>query len=359
MKKSVIFLLLFFSSLYILFSNELKGKDFLISENKKAFFNYYIIDENSKKIPAIEDGLLINSRIFIKDSTRRFYLRDSGKYVVTSTEDFLIIKWRVENLEFIESYNVREDYVDYSFTIKNLSEKGRLVGVYFIFDTYLGEGSGNHFIDSEGEVYTREISFQGFDIPSKIKSVNSNNQGMEFILPDSKDDKPDRVILGNWEQLSRSKKWPYIPNDGGLFSYGYYSINDSGLGLVYPSTSLNEGESTTHRFKLKFYSGIDDKTVVDVKIDEESKWSNEEVLEEIPAVAEEIKEPIDEIPEDNVILEEPVVEEVSDSIEPMDPEKEELLRMLEYVRKKKKGEDVSGYDFDEDYIMKKLSEVNE
>lgn len=363
MRRLLFFILLLLSVFSFTFSNELKGKNFLISQKRKAFLDFSVIDENSTVIPVLDNGILVNSRIFVKDSNRRFYLRENGKYAVKLAKDSYVLKWRVDQLEIIESYFLNSDGVDYTVEIKNKSNKGRLVGIYFIYDTYLGEKNGKHFIDSEGEVYTREKSFQGFNIPRSIKSINDNNQGLEFIFPEEKNKKPDRVILGNWEQLSRSKKWPYIPNDGSRFSYGYYSINDSGLGLVYPSTSLITGESVIHGFKIKFYSGItlQKKEIV---TEDDSKWNKEEpVVEDVVVDEAVVVEP--EVIEDEALeslpIEQPevIVEQNDTEIKPLNPEKEELLRMLEYVRKKRSGEDVTGYDFDEDYIIEKLKEINE
>ncbi len=390
MNKRVPVVLLLISLLSTLIGEDfsLKGENYLISETKKGYLDFSIVGLNGKTVPVLDSGTYLNSRIYIKDSDKRFYLRDQARYVVNITKSQLIIKWRVLTLDIIESYTKSNNGVLYNIEVNNRTDKDRNVGVYLMFDTYLGEEEKDHFVVDDYKVINREKVYHFGDIPQSLKSINSLGQGIEFRFRDENTTTPDDLILGNWEQLARSKKWPYNPKDGSFFSYGYYSVNDSGVGVVYSSKSVPAEDNIEYSFNINFISE-QVKTVEEVEVKvkevtEESKWDHKEfsepkdtpIIEDVPTVNEStvfLEEENISVEEENISVEEEtdiVIEETKTevfkseeiSIEEdniIDPEKEELMRMLEYIQKKKNGEDVSGYDFDEGYIMKKLKERNE
>lgn len=351
----------------------LDGLDFGITETKDGFIDIYQIDDNGNKISILDTGLNMNSRIFIKDSDKRFYLREQGRYVVNVSKDTFIIKWRVDTLDVIEKYTKTDIGFEYKISLKNRTDKDRNIGVYLMFDTYLGESDNNHFIIENYKIIKNEKTYNGSEIPLSIISKNAREQFVEFRLMDN-NFIPDELILGNWDRLAYSKKWPYKPKDGSMFSYGYYSINDSGIGIVYNGININPGKDLSYTFNINLSqnSAIIDESFKKEELQEKKKkWINlervdskEEDIAEVEIIKKSLVSDV-EIAEETTMdntdatLDDKVIEPVGSDIKSVDTDKEELLQMLDYIQKKKRGEDVSEYDFDEEYILKKLKERNE
>lgn len=414
--------------------NDLYG----IEESKKGYFDIFVLDENGDHVYLLDSGRYLNSRIFIKDGDKRFFLRERGEYVVNISENTFQIKWRVDSLEVIEDFYLVKDGFRYVITIKNRTEVSRNVGLYIMYDTVLGEESKNHFLIDDYKIINRERIYRNTEIPQSIKSENERRQGVDFRFMEN-ENIPDSIILGNWDRLAFSKKWPYIPKEGGHFSYGYYSINDSGIGVVFNGVNLNPDDKIVYSYSILPYFTREVEVAEPVVKEKKKKWffdtSDDEVEPEVtedPTVTEEsevIEEP--EVTEEPEIIEDktekPVVpegvvdtaadmdtsESIPDSVEPSEPtsvdniptpeettaddvdtpvtsaaeipdnvyipgeieeipeepaptleddtdvEKDELLLMLEYIQKKKRGEDVSEYDFTEEDILKRLNNNNE
>lgn len=340
----------------------LQSSNFGIKETNKGYLDYYVIDENNNHFSLLDNGYFINSRIYIKDSDRRFYLRDQGEYSISIKENTFNIKWRVKTLEINEKYTKNELGFLYNIDIRNKTDKDRNVGVYLIYDTFLGEEEKNHFIIDDNKIIKREKIFEGTEIPISLISKDARNNVLEFRFLDNSEYKPDSVILGNWDKLAYSKKWPYKPNNGSMFSNGYYSINDSGLGVVYNGVIIPKNKSINYEFQINFKleKQIESKAIKEVKPKKDKKvWvkSEEPVIEEPKEIIVEVQ------PEVINIESNPNDKDESDIIgvptKVVNTDKEDLLRMLEYIQKKRKGEDVSEYDFDEKYILEKLKERNE
>ncbi len=380
MKLKYLLLLIVLSTYTFSQTLSLDGLDFGISETKDGYIDLYQIDVNGKKTSVLDTGLYMNSRIFIKDSDRRFYLRDQGKYVVSVNTDSFIIKWRVETLDVTEKYTKTDIGFEYSINLKNRTDKDRNIGVYLMFDTYLGENDNNHYIIENYKIIKNEKTYNGSEIPLSIISKNSRDQFVEFRLMDNKAFIPDELILGNWDRLAYSKKWPYKPKDGSKFSYGYYSINDSAIGVLYNGININPGKDVSYAFNINLSQNsaiIIETSEKEEPQEKKKKWIN---LERVDSTKDEtlvdefVKPETEDIPEvdgvkndENIIpliLDSETEDEINiDNTEPIimsaEAEREELLQMLDYIQKKKKGEDVSEYDFDEEYILKKLKERNE
>lgn len=359
----VCFIFLSLSMSLSLFSKEVnfEGNHFLISETGKGYFNYFVYDKNNNPVPSLESGSLVNNRIFIRDEGENYYLRSVADFKHEITSDSLVLIWETKALKVTEKYSLLNEGVNYSVKVENKTGWARSVGVYLIYNTYLGESDKNHFIVEDHIRIRREKLYEYDEIPLSLKSVNSSDIGLEFRFGDENTTRPDKVVLGNWERLARSKKWPYIPRAEAAFSYGFYSINDSAVGIVYNVKKIKPLSSIEHSYNMFFITNMEVDTKVDIPV-EPVEQEIEEVEEALPL----LDEP--EVEETDVIMEEPLdivlpVVELEDVVieddKPLDPEREELLRMLDFIQKKKRGEDVSGYDFDENYIIEKFKEKNE
>ncbi|QEN05808.1 hypothetical protein EW093_14220 [Thiospirochaeta perfilievii] len=448
--KSKIFLLYLLITISLFSeSNILENSSFGIKESRDGYIDLYLKGKSSEITTVLDSVNYLNSRIYIKDSDKRFYLRDKSKFAITVSENQFEIKWRSDSADVIEIYKINNLGFDYSIELINRTDVNRNFGIYLMYDTYFGEDSHEHFIVNDDKIVKYEKTYNNLEVPFSIKSKNEREQFIEFRLTDKGFTKPDSVILGNWDRLAFSKKWPYIPKAGGLFSYGYYSINDSGIGLVFNGQYIEPNESVVFKFGINLVSNkivnkekttivkekkwitlerendlqADDKVVEDNVVEDNIVEDNivednivednivednivednivednivednivednivednivednivednivednivEDNIVEDNIVEDNIVE--DNIVEDNIvednIVEDNIVEDniVEDNIvenKKIKTDKEELLLMLEYIQKKKRGEDVSGYNFNEDDILEKLKERNE
>ncbi|MBN2617561.1 MAG: hypothetical protein JXR64_04540 [Spirochaetales bacterium] len=347
-----------------LFSNEniLQGERFGISESRKGYLNYIIYNDLNQEKYLLDSGIYLNSRIYIKDGDKRFFLRNNSEYKITVTDVDYRIKWRNDKIEIEEKYSLVDTGYLYTISILNKSPNIKNIGLFLTYDTILGEESGNHFLIDDYKIINRERAYKSSEIPLSIKSIDKLNEGLEFRVMDISGMEPDQVILGNWDRLAFSKLWPYTPKEDGLFSYGYYSINDSGIGIFFNGTNIKPGDTLTKSFKMNF---IVAEPVADIKANEpsdEKEWKKtpDVITEPEPEIVPEILPDVSPELETETETTPVIIPDVNSEPEPiLDPEAEELKKMLEYIQKKKRGEDVSEYDFDEKYIIEKLKERND
>ena len=331
---------------YFLFSENLflNSESFGICETKKGYVDIYIINDNGTRTSVLDSGSFLNSRIYIKDGDRRFYLRNKAEYVVNVYKDTFNIKWRTDNVIIDESYKLTKTGFLYSIKLTNRSLKERSIGAIIMYDTFFGEDDNKHFLINNDEIIFRQKSYSSRDIPKIIRSENNRNQFVELNFAYDGLDLPDEIILGNWDRLAFSQKWPFKPITNSIFSYGFYSINDSAIGIVYNGRYLKSNSA----IEYSFYMNLVDDVKVDIKtevttITNTKKWSKTSNKD-------------DSIVDDSIVDDSIVDDSISlDSLS----KKEELKIMLEYIQKKKNGEDVSKYNFDEKYILEKLKEINE
>lgn len=252
MKSYFIIILILLS--FSIFSEDQKPikKSIDITETKKGYISFNIVSDKNEVVHLLDNGLYLNSRIYIKDADRRFFLRETAKYSVLKTEKSIQFKWRILTLDIIETYTKNETGYLYEINVKNRTDKDRNIGVYLMYDTYLGEESGDHFLIEDYKIIKREKSYFGEEIPNSIKSQNETGLGLEFRFMDSKTISPSRVLLANWDRIAYSKKWPYNLKDGGMFSHGYYSINDSAIAVLYSGINVAGSESITYDFNINF-----------------------------------------------------------------------------------------------------------
>lgn len=356
MRKLPVLLLLFIHSFLYCDDISTPEIEYKIQSTSKGFFNISIIYDEKNHIALFDNGIDENSRIFINDSGTTISLRDIKPSSIKTLNGGLEIKWILNGTVITESFIKENDGFLYSISYINSTKELRNVSVSLLYDTYLGEKGKKHFIIDNFKTIKHENNYLNQNIPKSIKSVNNDGFGIEYSFNEKNYSLPNQVILGNWDRLSNSKNKLYTPTNGGSFSYGYYSINDSGIGIVYPTVGILPNKELLYSFKLNIIYPKSD--ISEVKPKANTTDSIEEVIEDV-----DIKSNIN--PTDTIqdVTEDEEIELKDDNdennIKTSDTSEEELNKMLEYIQKKKRGEDVSEYDFDEDYIIMKLKEINE
>lgn len=139
------------------------------------------------------------------------------------------------------------DAVRVTLEITNTADADNTVGAKYIFDTYLGEKSGNHFQVQGMEKITSETAFKPDSAKFSILSSSPDTQGHDavgfFVLLDGEGvTSVDEVVLANWKRLNESP-WKYEVNPKRNFNLLPYSINDSAISLLYRERPLKTGET--------------------------------------------------------------------------------------------------------------------
>jgi len=135
-----------------------------------------------------------------------------------------------------------------SYEAKNIGPRDLKLALKQIWDTYLGEKSGLHFITNNIARFDSETIFQGDTMVSFLVSPGES-ASLGLLLDQLA--RPDLVIVANWKRLADSV-WSYETLTRG-FSLSPYSINDSALGLYWNEIILKSGDS--HVFTHYLLSG--------------------------------------------------------------------------------------------------------
>ncbi len=225
----------------------------IIHEDSGSFSAYYLDDINSGKyIPLLFEkdpettilSIMVNNKIYKMGSSSGFSKDISstpggGKIVWESsaikvTEDFSFLK---------SNGSALSDGFKITISIDNISDQNSLIGITYLFDTYLGEDQNAHFILNTGESISSEDSylsnFPNFWIsPSK----NTNIMGLQGMVRGPGITVPDKIIFSNWKRL-KDNIWNFQVKKSRNFNLIPYSINDSAISVIYEPIRVSSNSS--------------------------------------------------------------------------------------------------------------------
>jgi hypothetical protein len=126
--------------------------------------------------------------------------------------------------------------------VDNVAEEAQTIAVRLLFDTYLGEASGTHFITSANAMVAREASLNtpvggSYWISPFIDSATGD--GLLSLTDSLYVTQPEAVVFANWKRLFEAN-WEYrsLPNLD--FNYQPYSFNDSAVCQYYPKMKVEK-----------------------------------------------------------------------------------------------------------------------
>ena len=248
----------------------------IIHEDSGSFTAYYLDDINSGKyIPLLFEkdpetsilSIIIDNKIYKMGNssgfTKEVYSTPTGGKIVWEskfmkvTEDFSFLKSNESSLS---------DGFKITISIDNISEQNNLIGIAYLFDTYLGEDQNSHFIMDTGKAVTAEDSYLSNFPNSWISpSSNTNMLGLQGMIRGPGITVPDKIIFANWKrlqgnllnfQVKKSRNFNLIP----------YSINDSAVSVIYEPIRVSSNSSREvvialggyNKSSFKVTSGIED-----------------------------------------------------------------------------------------------------
>ena len=255
MKKLITTICILLSSIILLNALDVVDGRMKISVNEDngRFSVFYLEDVNENKYLSLlykEDPR--TSHMSVNFNNRVYILGESFEFTkeISRIEKGLRIKWSstllevTQDLYFISSAGASlADGIHMKVRLKNLSETDAVIGLRFLFDTYLGERSNSHFYLSSGRKITGETSLKT-ELPEYILSPTdeSAKAGLQIMISSPGVTTPNEVILANWKRLNDSS-WNYSVNTQRTFSSPPYSINDSAALFLYNPRIIPSGQS--------------------------------------------------------------------------------------------------------------------
>ncbi len=225
-----------------------------LQENIGRFSAYYLENLGTNKYtPLFLDQDPRTTVLSIFSDNRVFRMGESTvfKQSVRQSDKNVDFVWKSNDLIVTESFSFLRSSSStlakgfkITVRIENISEKDLAIGVRYLFDTYLGESSEQHFKTDKGvftgETLLKERSLGTYWLsPSKDKP---DTLGFQCMTSGPGITVPDRVVFANWKRLNDST-WTFEVNEKRDFSQLPYSINDSAVAMYYDPVTVPRGGS--------------------------------------------------------------------------------------------------------------------
>ena len=215
----------------------------IIHENSGSFSAYYLDDINSGKyVPLLFEkdpetsilSIMVNNKIYKMGNSSGFsrdiYSTSTGGKIVweskvlKATQEFSFVKSTGSSLS---------DGFKITIRVENISDQNNLIGISYLFDTYLGEDQNAHFTLDSGISITSEDSYSSQFPNSWISpSTDTNIGGLQGMIRGPGITVPDKIIFANWKRM-QDNMWNFQVKRSRNFNLIPYSINDSAVSFIY------------------------------------------------------------------------------------------------------------------------------
>ncbi|MDC7126300.1 MAG: hypothetical protein PQJ46_12085 [Spirochaetales bacterium] len=246
--------------IFIIFSFSLSAMDIkegriklVLNETNGRFSLYYQTDPvEGEYTPLLldQDPRTSGITLIINDEDK-VTLGDSFDFdqKITKTPNGARISWNSKELYVYEDFSfvaspdsAVADGIKIRITIKNISEESMSVGLKYLFDTYLGEESKNHFYTEHDQSIVKETVLKGLMEKYWVSTADHDSPiGFLSMLDNTLVTPPDKVIFANWKRLNESG-WILTTKEGRDFDLLPFSINDSAVSQYYYPVKLKKNE---------------------------------------------------------------------------------------------------------------------
>lgn len=247
---------------------ELSDSTYSVALNSKSgTFNFYVKDENGKKIPLLADfDDSISSSFFLRIGRTSYHLNKNGAvkkevrktehgaqlaYIVNDTAqvvvDFTFIA--PPEKETSAEPNVFEGVVKVSVSVTNISKKENCFAVKALFDTVAGEGQEFHFTMADGASVSSEVEFENFAKERAITSSDGKNS-IQFVFAGEGVSSVENVALANISNLNKSR-WIFAGENGRSFN-SVNTYNNSGIAVAWPAKKIKPEKTS----EIHFFIGL-------------------------------------------------------------------------------------------------------
>ncbi len=244
MKRTSIIIILIFLTINTFSLEMTEGRiKIVLHEDSGSLSAYYLENINTGKYTPLlfdkdpETSLLSimsdnkiykmgNTSVFSKDLLRT---PTGGKIVWESTvlkvtQEFSFVKSQSSSLS--DGFKIK-------ITIENRSDQNKIIGLTYLFDTFLGEEGEDHFLLDSGSNISSENSILS-NFPNYWISPSSDKTflGLQGMVRGPGITVPNKIIFANWKRL-QDNLWNYQVKKNRNFNLIPYSINDSAVSMIY------------------------------------------------------------------------------------------------------------------------------
>ena len=217
-------------------------------------------------------NILVGNKVYTLGDTGSFKQRmmrtDNGAQYLWQSSAILVS----QEISFIKSPgSAVTDGIKIEIKIENISEEEQYVGIRYLFDTWLGEDSKEHFFnDMTGEILS-ETDFTDVMPEYWVSPVDkdedsedeeeadeedmSYTEGLQVMTTGPGITKPDRVVFANWSRLNDTS-WAFASRSSRNFNYLPYSINDSAVCHYYNPVRIEPGDSESFVLAMGNYNQL-------------------------------------------------------------------------------------------------------
>jgi len=223
----------------------------VVDDRSGRFALYYLADVTKNRyVPLLYDQetrttyptLMVDQKAYRLGETAEFrttVAKDGAGVTIEYRSSFSVIR---QSFSFTTSTGATlSDGVMISVTVENVSQKDSTIGFRYLFDTWLGEKAGTHFVAPSGTVLGTEALYGIDSTEPWIKSPGDAGASLQVALTGPAT-RPDRVIAANWKRLNDAS-WAIETNASRNFTLLPYSVNDSALALYYDPVVVRPGAS--------------------------------------------------------------------------------------------------------------------
>ncbi len=255
-------------------------------DSNSGTFNFYVKDENGKKIPLLADfDDSISSSFFLRIGRTSYRLNKNGSvkkevrktehgaqlaYTVNDTAQVVVDFSFIESPEkkndsagVVDSENVQnvtdkdvtaevnpfEGVIKVSISVTNISKKENSFALKALFDTVVGEGCEFHFTLADGTNVSSEVQFETFVKERAITSADGKNS-IQFVLSGQGVSGVENVALANISNLNKSR-WIFAGENGRSFN-SVNTYNNSGVSVVWPAKKIKPEKTS----EIHFFIGL-------------------------------------------------------------------------------------------------------
>jgi hypothetical protein len=224
----------------------------VLHESTGKFSAYYLTDISDNDYTPLfldQDPRTTSLSLIIGNKVHRMGESSAFRQSIERTDNGARFVWRSSSVEVSEDFMfisserspVTNGFV-LKITVKNTSEQSITTEVRYIFDTYLGEESGEHFKTDVIRRVSGETTFTKYTVPEYVLSPSDNPDfdGFQIMTNASGITVPDKMILANWKRLNDAT-WDYETSAARNFNQLPYSINDSGIALYFERMTIPRG----------------------------------------------------------------------------------------------------------------------
>ena len=262
LRKRHVFLIIFIILVLNIGANETKDNyiQMLINEKTGRYSLSFLNDTKKKKYKQLiyrnSNTSFLDVRVddvtYRLGSSRAFKTRvdrENKEPVVFYESSFLTVKTSFTPVKTISSPTANG--IRITIQLINKNEEVSSVGLRFLVDTYLGEGSKYIPFITENNNITREKIIEG---SSNQKYWISRGKDISLMgsIADPLDDtavRPDYLHFANWKKLS-DVPWKAPYHEGRSFNNLPYSIGDSAVSYYWEPVFLNKGGTVTYTVYL-------------------------------------------------------------------------------------------------------------